>query len=123
MPAAARTRARRDSIPEEFPGFDQGSQPAEEDYPGYAHVEEMPETETLATTTLVLGILSVVLLPLGLVFGLAALLVAPRARHRIRSGDGMLEGMGLIGAGTVFGLVGIVLWVLAVAVGVAVSVL
>ncbi|MDS1269963.1 hypothetical protein RIF23_06600 [Lipingzhangella sp. LS1_29] len=116
-------RDRRDPISEEFPGFEEPAPTAVERYPGYDHVEDVPETEPLATVTLSLGILSVVLLPLGLLLGGAALLIAPRARRRISAARGTLEGTRLVAAGTVCGLVGIVLWVLGVALGVTMFVL
>lgn len=109
---------RRRSISEDFPGFeDHPSGWGEEDsYPGYDSVDFLADTERGATVTLWLGVAS--LLPfVGVLAALPALLLTgPRAKREIRESRGQLDGLGLITAGTVLAVIGIVVTMISVAI-------
>ncbi|MFD3687298.1 hypothetical protein ACFWTE_21100, partial [Nocardiopsis sp. NPDC058631] len=119
MPEAPASRKRRkDRIAEDFPGFVDRPLGGEagDPYPGYDSIDFLPDTERGATVTLWLGIAS--LLPgIGLVTALLALLITgPKAKKAIRASRGELDGLGLITAGTVFAVVGILVTVISVAI-------
>ena len=68
-----------------------------------------PQTSGKATTSLVLGIASIVLCCLGFVLGIPAIIVGVRARKDIRLSQGRLGGDGLALGGIVTGVIGILL--------------
>ncbi|WP_150238464.1 hypothetical protein [Nocardiopsis quinghaiensis] len=110
-------RRRRDPIAGDFPGFEDsplGGDPGDP-YPGYDNIDFLADTERGAVLTLWLGVAS--LLPgVGLAAALAALLVTgPKAKKQIRESRGQLDGLGLITAGTVFAVLGILVTVISVA--------
>jgi hypothetical protein len=65
-----------------------------------------PPTHGKATTSLILGILSIVLC--GLVTGIPAIVLGRQARREIRDSNGALGGDGLAQAGFVTGIIGTV---------------
>ncbi|MEU3017245.1 hypothetical protein ABZ635_07645 [Nocardiopsis sp. NPDC007018] len=107
-------KRRRDRIAEDFPGFDEAREDG--DYPGYDSVDFLADTEPGATTTLWLGIAS--LIPgLGVITAILALFVTgPKAKRAIRESRGTLDGLGLITTGTVFAVIGILVTVISVAI-------
>ena len=70
-----------------------------------------PPTSSKATTSLVLGIVS--LIACGLLLGIPAMIVARQAKREIRESGGRVGGEGLATAGFVTGLIGTVWSVLA----------
>jgi hypothetical protein len=114
--------ARRDTVPgvsDQQPPYppqgypQQGYQPG---YPPYA----APPTSSRATTSLVLGIISLLLC--GFLLGIPAMIVARRAKREIRESGGRLGGDGLATAGFVTGLIGTIWSALSALVVVAVFV-
>ncbi len=109
---------RRRSISEDFPGFEDHPSDwgGEDSYPGYDSVDFLADTERGATVTLWLGVAS--LLPfVGVLAALPALLLTgPRAKREIRESRGQLDGLGLITAGTVLAVIGIVVTMISVAI-------
>jgi hypothetical protein len=71
-----------------------------------------PPTDSQATVSLVLGILS--LFCCGIVLGPVAIFMANASRRKIQAGGGAIGGAGLASAGLVLGIVGTVLWVLGI---------
>ena len=65
-----------------------------------------PKTDGMATTSLVLGILG--LLVCGIVFGIGAIVTGSQARNRIAASDGRLKGAGMALAGIILGAIDIV---------------
>ncbi|WP_285731839.1 hypothetical protein [Nocardiopsis sp. ATB16-24] len=117
MPETPVRRRRKDPIADDFPGFDDRPLGGEagDPYPGYDSIDFLADTERGALVTLWLGVAS--LIPgLGLVFALLTLLVTgPKAKRAIRGSNGQLDGLGLITAGTVFAVIGILVTVISVA--------
>ncbi len=86
--------------------------PPNQPQPGY--YPPMPQaqpTSSKATTSLVLGIISLVLC--GLFLGIPAMIVARQAKREIAESQGRLGGEGLATAGFVTGLIGTIWSVLA----------
>jgi hypothetical protein len=71
-----------------------------------------PPTDSQATVSLVLGILSVFCC--GIVLGPVALFMGNASRRRIDASGGAVGGYGLATAGMVLGIIGTVLWVLGI---------
>jgi hypothetical protein len=78
--------------------------------PGY-YPQQPQQNEGLATTSMVLGILSLVLCAL---LGPVALFTGISARRRIRESGGYLAGDGMATAGIVMGIIGTIFLVLAI---------
>ncbi len=72
---------------------------------------QAPPTSSKATTSLVLGIISLVLC--GLFLGIPAMIVARQAKREIAESQGRLGGEGLATAGFVTGLIGTIWSILA----------
>ena len=70
-----------------------------------------PPTSSKATTSLVLGIVS--LIACGLLLGIPAMIVARQAKREIKESQGRIGGEGLATAGFVTGLIGTIWSVLA----------
>lgn len=100
-------------------------------YPGYgAYGPPVPQTAGRATTVLVLGIVSLVMMftcGLGIVTAVIALVMAPGAKREIAESGGRLTGQSQVRTGTILswitlGLTALVVIVVAVLIGVAISV-
>ena len=72
--------------------------------PGQYPVAPAAPTSSKATTSLILGIVSVVMC--GLLLGIPAMIIARQAKREIRESQGRLGGEGLATAGFVTGLIG-----------------
>ena len=85
------------------------------DQPGYQpapmYPPVAPPTSGKATTSLILGIVSIV--ACGLLLGIPAMIVGRQAKREIRESGGRLGGEGLATAGFVTGLIGTIWSVLA----------
>jgi len=81
--------------------------PTPTDQPGVGAYAAPPPTSSKATTSLVLGIVSIVLC--GVFLGIPAMIVARQAKREIRESHGRVGGEGLATAGFVTGLIG-TLW-------------
>jgi hypothetical protein len=79
---------------------------------GYGYGYAPPQHDKGATTSLVLGIVS--LLCCGLIFGAFALNEGRKARARIAASNGALTGDGMALAGMILGVIGMVGWVLVI---------
>ena len=100
-------------------------------YPGYgAYGPAVPQTAGRATTVLVLGIVSLVMLftcGLGFVTAIIALVMAPGAKREIAESGGRLTGESQVRTGSILswvtlGLTALAVVLLAVVIGVAISV-
>ncbi|GAA3763959.1 hypothetical protein HDA32_004976 [Spinactinospora alkalitolerans] len=112
-----RGRSGRDRVAEEFPGFGDrplGGSPGDE-YPGYDNIDHWPDTDGLATTTLWLGIASLIPV-IGLFTAVTALVLGPKARRSIQRSRGELDGLHLVKGGTIAAWIGIALFVVEIAV-------
>jgi hypothetical protein len=74
-------------------------------------------TDGTAIATFVLGLLSVFIF--GLILGIIALVLAPKAKRNIEASGGQLGGAGLVTAGRILAIVGIIGWVILIAVRIA----
>ena len=74
--------------------------------PGYG--APSPQSSGKATTSLVLGIASVVVC--GLFTGIPAIILGVKARREVRESNGQLGGEGLALGGIITGIVGTLLW-------------
>ena len=100
-------------------------------YPGYGpYGPPVPQTAGRATTVLVLGIVSLVMMftcGLGFVTAVIALVMAPGAKREIAESGGRLTGQSQVRTGTILswitlGLTALAVLVVAVLIGVAISV-
>jgi hypothetical protein len=91
--------------PEQAPG----AAPAQAQ-PQYAMTGAAPQTESTATISLIIGILS--LFCFGLLAGIPAIILGVMARKKIRSSNGALSGDGLALGGIITGAIGVA-WSLA----------
>ncbi len=94
----------------------QGKQPQYGGYPPPAYGSgqdpygQPAQTSGKATTSLVLGIASLVLFCIGFVLGIPAIIVGMRARKEIRTSGGRVGGDGLALGGIITGAIGTLLW-------------
>ena len=70
-------------------------------------------TEKLAVWTFVLGLLSIFIL--GLILGVVALVLSRKATENIRASGGQLGGSGLVTAGRILAIIGIIGWIIVIA--------
>ena len=100
-------------------------------YPGYgAYGPAVPQTAGRATTVMVLGIVSLVMMftcGLGFVTAIVALVMAPGAKREIAASGGRLTGESQVRAGSIMswitlGLTALAVLLFAVIIGIAVSV-
>jgi hypothetical protein len=87
--------------------------------PGYAAVAN-PPTDSQATVSLVLGILSICCI--GIVLGPIAYFLGTGALNRINASGGTLGGAGLAQAGRILGIIGAVLWAVGLIVRIVVAI-
>jgi len=92
-------------------------QPPPPGLPGPGYYAPPAPSSSKATTSLILGILSLVLC--GLLLGIPAMIVARQAKREIRESNGRLGGDGLATAGFVTGLIGTIWSLIALALVVA----
>ena len=104
------------------PPPDEGGQPhafrtsAPEPAPAYGAPGAAPAqtgTEKLAIWTFVLGLLSIFIL--GLILGVVALVLSRKATENIRASGGQLGGSGLVTAGRILAIIGIIGWIIVIA--------
>ncbi len=88
------------------PGPAYGGYPAQPYGSGPDPYGPPPKASGKATTSLVLGIASMVVFCLGFVLGIPAIVVGVKARKDIRNGQGRLTGDGLALGGIITGVIG-----------------
>ena len=103
--------------PPAAPGAAPGSYQYPPPPPEYGGAQAPPPragTDGMAIATFVLGLLSVFIF--GLILGIIALVLAPKARRNIEASGGQLGGAGLVTAVRILAIVGIIGWVILIAV-------
>jgi hypothetical protein len=98
---AAQPYAFRTSAPEPAPAYGP---------PGAAPAKT--GTDGMAIATFVLGLVSIFVF--GLILGIVALFLSKKATDNIRASGGQLGGMGLVTAGRVLAIIGIIGWAIVI---------
>ena len=93
----------------------QGAPPPPAPAPAYGPPGAAPAktgTDGMAVATFVLGLLSIFIF--GLILGVVALFLSKKATDNIRASGGQLGGMGLVTAGRVLAVLGIIGWAIVI---------